>query len=864
MFDITTDTFKYRQLMKGSRILSCYMSQSEYRDESGKMCKKSVWLANDPKVYVKEKKENGAIYFIQCLIVIDGINTDAETQGENVSLKYHFASDSRVDDWVCIINNYLCRSKEPRDRYPYHELLWFLANNSIDENIFCKVLLKYDEGQISLITNELSRISICLPINKQCQLENILTRYGRAYKVYCPDMISRALSLLKNQIQIQFDNYDLFAIIDAVLFDGENEKTLHYRKMEQDSDNELLHLLYWLTHQESSFGDYDILCRLFSYMSPKTQIDIVKRYFHDVRQGHSEFSPEVLAQFKENRYASLSRYRHCISALVSQVDLTIPLLCDCLLTIFNTNGARFQSFNGILDWAIYNADVVNPAFSLDLRRILPVCHGGAVCNRYFQGFIDYDLLYKIDYEKLENQQLLYEFMTQILDFSAQRIYRCNAPGNEGGILHYETMKRCEKYHCESLVNKVEWRISMEDADIGILNLFLKEKINSEEHDRMISIDQISGDLLRKNFVFLLKESGNDDLYILPQSFLEDSIKKFLIPEKIRIVPRQGISLFQPYGPLNQNQISFQQKNEIGSLIEKSLREIKCAEIVDNKCFEIIYDENVLTNLLDDYYYKGKLIESQDDSSSNKWIYRRQTIFLISAYSSKYPMVCAPEKSEVYDSATKLPYFWCSGKKCFVNALDKQTLQEESDWHNYTLFHLSEIIGYTKIHKTDAGYEPDNSIRSFVATLNKARQKFLRLRCIECGHLMFPTRTIGYNVYNRYSCINPLCLEFQKEVYLNFCYKCKTGFIDSRDTKQCPNGWYICPNCLSCCDDTLYERMRQRYVSNDKPVPSYITQRLKYAHNNNGIYYCPKCGNKLNDNKKYCEICNQTYPVSQVT
>ena len=178
--------------------------------------------------------------------------------------------------------------------------------------------------------------------------------------------------------------------------------------------------------------------------------------------------------------------------------------------------------------------------------------------------------------------------------------------------------------------------------------------------------------------------------------------------------------------------------------------------------------------------------------------------------------------------------------------------------------MSEIIGYTKIHKTDAGYEPDNSIRSFVAALNKARQKFLRFRCIECGHMMFPTRTIGYNVYNRYSCINPLCLEFQKEVYLNFCYKCKTGFIDSRDTKQCPNGWYICPNCLSCCDATLYERMRQRYVSNDKPVPSYITQRLKYAHNNNGIYYCPKCGNKLNDNKKYCEICNQTYPVSQVT
>lgn len=863
MTDIITNISKARQLISGSRLLSCYKTVVSYNNEAGMKSEKSAWGTNDPQVDVNIEKNISCGY---CLIIIDGIiENDGNGDGNApVSLKYHFASEISADDWVCIINNFLFRQKEHNDRYPYHELLWFLANNNINEDILHEALLRYDSGTLSLIVSELAHIAKCLSLKKQHQFKKILDKYGRFYRIYCPDMISQAFSLLKSQLQIKFEDHDLFAIIDAILFDEKDEKTRHYRKIEQDSNNELLHFLYWVTHPESSFGNYDILCRLFSYMSPEIQIDIIKRYFHDVRQGRYEFSTEILTQFKDNKYAILSRYRHCISALVNQVDLAVPLLCDCLLTIFNTNGANFQSFNGILDLSIYNADVVNPAVSLDLRKFLPVCDGGAVCNRNFKGFIDYDLLYKIDYKKLENQQLLYELMTHILDSSAKRIYRCNTSGNEV-ILPDETMILCKKHHCENLVNKGEWQISLKDSDVDvdILNLFLKKAINSEEHDRIISMDQISGDLLRQNFTSLLKKCENDSLYIIPQSFFKDSVKKFLIPEKIRIVPRQDISLFEPYRTLNlsQDKISFLKTNEVNSLLEKSLREIQCKEIVDNRYFEINYDENALTNLLDDYYYQGKLIKPQDDNDTNKWIYKSQKIFLISAYSSKYPMVCAPKKSEVCDKAIMLPYFWCSGKKCFVNALDKQILREESDWSNYTLFHLSEIIGYTKIKKTDAGYEPDDTMRSFVATLNKARQKFIRLKCRKCGHLLFPTKTSGYNVYNRYSCINPQCSEFRKDIYLNFCYKCKTGFIDSRDTKQCPNGWYICPNCLSCCDNAQYEMMRQRFVSNNKLVPSYITQRLKYAHNNNGIYYCPKCGNRLNKKGKnwYCKICNYMYP-----
>ena len=50
--------------------------------------------------------------------------------------------------------------------------------------------------------------------------------------------------------------------------------------------------------------------------------------------------------------------------------------------------------------------------------------------------------------------------------------------------------------------------------------------------------------------------------------------------------------------------------------------------------------------------------------------------------------CAPQLSEVNNQAIDLPYFWCRGKECFHNNLEKQTLSETNDWHSYSLYHLS--------------------------------------------------------------------------------------------------------------------------------------------------------------------------------
>ena len=112
-----------------------------------------------------------------------------------------------------------------------------------------------------------------------------------------------------------------------------------------------------------------------------------------------------------------------------------------------------------------------------------------------------------------------------------------------------------------------------------------------------------------------------------------------------------------------------------------------------------------------------------------------------------------------------------------------------------------------------------------------------------------------------------CSEAWKPVYLSYCYKCKKGLIDSRDTKRCPNGWYICPcpTCLACCDDAQYERQAQRYILSNRPIPDRIKKMLGHGHNDKGDYFCPNCGTHIemvqDEHGNYfrgCPTCHQKF------
>lgn len=298
-------------------------------------------------------------------------------------------------------------------------------------------------------------------------------------------------------------------------------------------------------------------------------------------------------------------------------------------------------------------------------------------------------------------------------------------------------------------------------------------------------------------------------------------------------------------------------DEISKRCVESLKSILGTNEFNGEYFEIPYQKNVLTDIINKFYFR-EAFSDKGNNYSDDFLVRR-------SLNTKFVPLCAPKQNDVNFFAINLPYFWCRGNECFHNNLNNQSLDSRVRWYQYSLYHLAEIIGYPKLHLKEAGYEPDDAVRTFIAIANRVLQKFRRLKCRGCGHLMFANKSRGFNRYNYFSCVNPFCPEHGKSIYLNFCFRCKKGLIDSRDTKQCPNNWYICPDCLSCCDDNMYARQVQLYILAGKPVPEKLNAMLGNGHNDKNIFFCPNCGSQIlitkdehNSEIKMCPHCQRRF------
>lgn len=594
---------------------------------------------------------------------------------------------------------------------------------------------------------------------------------------------------------------------------------------------------------------------------------------------------QLLQQFVDNRFDNFIRYRYCTETPSDKVILTVQLLCDNIITLYNSNGGAFQTFDGILDFAMTHCDQVHPGINFDLKKIIPTCEHSAVYNTDFKGFVDYQLIRKLNTSKLNDENLL-STIRSILDKYGRRLsYPICKYGNDKKI-ETTILEKCKNAFEEKATNgssqqsKIQclgigykfyedkWVVNVDDERTEILKTFASSVSSLRKTDSIyyVDIQDVSVDKLRKYVISLPQkyQMVGEDEFLVP-SYKEETYDLFLIKTlseilRMRIVPQKGVLVgarFDVFGYWKEIYTTLsddEKRNAKGEAYKKALsvfkekesnevcrrtvaslkKELKVNEY-NGEYFELKYDRQQLVRLISRYYFKETLKDNDDDT-------RRE--FLTLSYTDNFKPYCAPTLSETNNPAIDLPFFWCRGKECFHNNLANQTLAEQNDWHHYSLYHMVEIIGFKKLHMTPGGYEPDNVVRGFIAVTNKAMQKFKRLKCRGCGHLMFTDKGSGFNRHNYYSCINPNCPEVRIPVYLSYCYKCKKGLIDSRDTKRCPNGWYICPTCLACCDDEQYERQAQRYRIINRPVPELIKRMLGHGHNDKGEYFCPNCGGPL--------------------
>lgn len=897
----------YKELKK-QPLFFVKLHEHSYIDKYGQEQDASEWNSIESKLSISFPAGNfGNRQHGYCLCLAEDAtyvqktdaNGNSNTDESRVSMLFHDVSNS-IQDYISCLNSCISRSQNKEDKYYFLEILWLMDKTFVDVSHLVEAINKYDPRYIPHILDILRKIGRCLSVKKQNVLKTVFTALNGQYEVYMPSMLTEAIQFLKTETEPEKKN--LFQLIDK-FFD--EKYFVDYAKKIGETDNPLLQLVRWFSNNKK-LADYNILKPLFALVSEETRLNIVKRYFHDVRCGNTTFDIQLLRQFVDNKFDNFVIYRYCTETPSDKVILTVPLLCDNVITLYNSKGEAFQTFDGILDFAMTHCDQVHPDINFNLARIIPSCEHSAIYNTDFKGFIDYQLIRKLDTSKLNDDNLLITVRIILETYGRRLSYPVCKYDNDKKI-EINILEKCQnvfrekapsassqqnKIQCSGIGYKLyedKWAINENDKTAEILKTFVHlDSVRKIDSTYYVDIQDVSVDMLR-NYVNSLPHKFQivgEDEFLVP-SYKEETYDLFLIKTlseilRMRIVPQKGAlvghryDVFgywkEIYATLSDNEkqnvngdaykkalLIFKEResNEVYERTVASLKkELKISEY-NGHFFELKYDRQQLVKLISRYYFKETLQKDDYDMRRN---------FLTFSYTGNFKPYCAPTLSEANNPAIDLPFFWCRGKECFHNNLANQTLAEQKDWHNYSLYHMVEIIGFPKLHLTAAGYEPDSVVRGFIAVTNKVMQKFKRLKCRSCGHLMFADKSIGFNRHNYYSCINPVCPEVNIRVYLSYCYKCKKGLIDSRDTKRCPNNWFICPTCLGCCDDDQYERQAQRYRIINRPVPERIARMLGHGHNDKGLYFCPNCGGPIEtvmdehygEDRRCCPRCHKEF------
>ena len=726
----------------------------------------------------------GNISIRYCLCKVDKGEFVLDKEGhlnENMVTMYFHEVVPSEDDLYAILYDCVSRSMNLDDKYSFVTLLWVLDKCSISQQTLVDVLRKIPNAQSRVYVLEILRQhGRCLSRNKQMVLANVCEEFGARYDIYMPAMLVEALDFCQGK-GIDRKHANLFSLVDFVM----SSRTDIDLSAAVGTDNPLIKLRLWFK-SDSSFGDYSILPSLFTLVSEPVKLLMVKRYFHDVRLGNTEFDCELIKQFIDNKYDSFTRYRYSITTPMDSIILTVPLLCDTLLTLYNTKGKEFQTFNGILDFAITHCDSSHPSVDWKLERILPICNHGVIINNDFKGFVDYQYVCEINESKLQDKEGVETVIRYLLDHHFSRVYYPSCIHENGSMLLNGQCELCPKINepnnrnSSGQLNCVvykpyadRWKVDVSEPS---MSTFVSKVIDSESEAKqnavgsvltwdMVSVKSFHQYVL--NLASKYTNLGNGE-FLVPsykdKSFELGVLEKFWNIRRVRIMPRLGIKVHENFDVFGvwkdvsktlskaelQNEhssgyIAAEEKyrqlvsDEISKRCVESLKSILGTNEYNGEYFEIPYQEDVLENVLNKYYFK-------DSSTDNNQKFADEFL-MEKPVNSKFLSFCAPKQSEDKFFAINLSYFWCRGKECFHNNLGNQTLEEENKWWKYSLYHLVEIIGYPKLHKKDAGYEPDDAVRTFIAIVNKVMQKFKRLKCRGCGHLMFANKSRGFNRYN---------------------------------------------------------------------------------------------------------------------
>lgn len=875
---------RYDELQKNPLVF-CKFGQVNVQDDMGYNHTGEAWSSCDPTinflVYERDLPHNNKkrrLFVVGKRILTNG-EVDEKKDGQDViDFEIEEFDTNKVKDWTLVFNDCLYNYKSGNTRHCHMTLFWALYMNEWSKDVLQKTLVKVSQDVAKTVCSYISSNIFVFSQNKQYILIDLLKELNPNLQPLGINDVEAALKEIAPSTD--FGNLGFYQKVDYILdFGAQAEEREHLQKLYTTSHNGFIHFKYWMEHVGNRFFNYNYLEVIYSYVASLRQLSIVKRYLHDVRIKLIDTDFQLIQKMRDIRYQAYVDIRYFITTPGDNIDLVAPMFCDALLTLKQSGGKKIQDFNGILDFAVSHSNKAYPKIDLGIRHFVPTCDGGLMHNSSFLGFIHYALQYTFDDTKL-TEEALKQTVSYLINKYATLQYHDVCRSDNGKELSRTDLEKCKKIistinkkyekgqiikqivksSCPSIshepIKPYVWKRTPGSSD-PVLSLFI-DNIESKDFLRYedINIEKLRQSLLAwgkkyKSFSFI---NDNPPEYLRKKDVAYHIVISYYSPATMEIYPNSGMfysskkSLLGVWSP---NDISPNQKaEEIAQCAESSiiyantfdsLKKMFPNAVIGKNYVRLPYNNTELSKIKAFYHYRQHDYDPEKGYSETPY-WNKEFLTPRKLQSIFY---CTPKVADTREKVSNLPFFWCRSDECFCNMLNNQTLEKQKDWSQYSLYHAAEILGYKLIDVTEKGNIPVESVSNFAGEVRQAEKLYARLICRSCGHMIFSTRGTLLNGSRFFSCINNQCSQYRNEIYLSQCNNCKRGLIDSRDSQKCENGWVICPSCLACCNDELFDRLIERHRRNGR-VPVRLQESQGKGHNNKGIFFCPQCGTQLGD------------------
>ena len=708
------------------------------------------------------------------------------------------------EDWSCL----LWDTKEfdrMGDRMAFANLAIALYKFNWDNAVLSSVLQGYPDEVRSKLLDILEYISWSLSESKIVKIKELLLSFGRKSEVVFPNVLIEAARMLSLGSQ-DTCVHDLADHISESFNQGTNARPEGFLRM-----------LNWLENDNESLS-FELIELYHVFLGDALRNDVIKRFFFDVKRGAVQYDSTRMDQlFMSSGYQYYPLLRYVYESYPARRNMEAEFFVDCVNTYRETNQERFQVTDGVLDWVIRKSLERNVPIDLKFYQWLCKCEGGIIINPDFGGFADFKIQYELDEMRFEEEPLNASINSILATCCRQHTHKEEEkmfdPISGDPILDPETGKQMT--HSRTVFDP-KWSIlaGQDEKPIGRyfeqVSLFVNWRSSEDLPTGTFTKEMIDPSVVQERVrQYLLLHYRNECPWISLRKY-EPVVSLFGVATKMKAVFNESAIVGKDPGV---------EEGVVKDRIRNRLLELFGAG------FECDYDPAILSKAQTDTLY------NPHKSDVACFIER------IQYYRRDNERYCAPRLADLPNILTGKRCAICQSDMCFVTSLKKNPA-----WRDYKLPHVLEILGYSVLAETEAGIIPNEVYNQFVNQVNKAIRFCRLIVCKECGHVLFPAKPNSRS-HSLFKCLLPCCEEYNKEVYLNWCHECKTTVIDSRETKKCPNGLYICPNCGSCCSDDFFQMQATKYRLQGIRVPSMISNSIGKGHNNRHIFFCSKCGTK---------------------